>query len=473
MPFEALGEDVLLKLLCFCDVSTALAVSAINKPLRRIALSKQLWLSSVLDTRFREELELPPPSRENLECLSTEELIAVVKNAVVGPGPLCDSKHDESSSVITTSVQIPLDDVGTNRPSGARLLPGARYLLLHTGSPSTTQHTWYLYHVWSTRRVWHRLMQPHTVCEVDLMPGSAIARVFFVQTVDYFNTYTLHVEEVDLITGASHESFNFSLDSTVFGEKPWSIMGDFLLGPVQHSHRLLALINWRAFTFVFLDGYDLEKARLIPGYILSTHHVRFPLPARGSFLAATPLQAFSAHWLPLTDDGAGLVAQLEARSAFTIMIHNLNIATMQERLEYNGQAISSNLMSVAHAALHAGVYDISIYGSQIWEPPPPPRRVTLMERIGNRILSMVGTARRPGAEVRPVLVPAHCEAVLRYKLTPAVSAGGEGGYLRLVSARCVSSRAQAHCPRAIISLSRRNPMTVVYRERKRTGADAA
>ncbi|KAF7353426.1 F-box domain-containing protein [Mycena sanguinolenta] len=393
MPFEALGEDVLLRICCFCDVSTALAVSAINKALRRIALSKQLWLSLVLDTRFREELELPPPSRENLECLSTEELIAVVKNAVTGPGPLCDSAHDDSSSVTTTSIQIPLDDSGTNLPFGARLLPGARYLLLCTGSPSTTQHTWYLYHVWSARRVWHRLMQTHTVCEVDLVPGSGIARVFFVQTVDYFNTCTLHVEEVDLITGASHESFNFSLDSTVFGEKPWSIMGDFLLGPVQHSHRLLALINWRASTFVFLDGYDLDKARLIP----RVHPINAP--------PATPLQAFSAHWLPLTDDSAGLVAQLEARSAFTIMIHNLNIATMQERLEYNGQAISSNLMSVAHDALHAGAYDISIYGSQIWEPPspPPPRRVTLMERIGNRILGMVGTARRPGAEARPVL----------------------------------------------------------------------
>ncbi|KAF7353431.1 hypothetical protein MSAN_01532300 [Mycena sanguinolenta] len=261
MPFEALGEDVLLNIFCFCDISTVLAVSAINKGLRRIALSKQLWLSLVLDPRFRDALDLPPPDREKLECLSTEELIAVVKNAVAGPGSLCDSEHDVSCSATLTSIRIPLNDMEDR--FGTRLLPGARYILLR----SMTQNRLCIYDISNARRVWERLVQARTTCEVDLVPGGAIARVFFVQKVDHPNTYTLHVEEVDLTTGASHEVFDFSLDSIVSGVTPWTIMGDFLLATVLYSRfidAVLVLINWRASTFVSLGRNGLYHATISP-----------------------------------------------------------------------------------------------------------------------------------------------------------------------------------------------------------------
>ncbi|KAF7353404.1 hypothetical protein MSAN_01529400 [Mycena sanguinolenta] len=164
MPFEALGEDVLFRISCFCDVSTPLAVSAINKPLRRIAFSKQLWLSLVLDTSSRDALELPPPNRERLECLSTEELVAVVKNAVTGPGSEWD---DESpASVIKTKFQISFDNM-QDCPE-IRLLPGARYILRH--SRSTTQQRLCIYDVWSARSVWECPVETYTECEVDLVP---------------------------------------------------------------------------------------------------------------------------------------------------------------------------------------------------------------------------------------------------------------------------------------------------------------
>ncbi|KAF7353434.1 F-box domain-containing protein [Mycena sanguinolenta] len=463
MPFVALGEDVLLKTFCFCDISTVLAVSAINKGLRRIALSKQLWLSLVLDPRFRDALDLPPPNGEKLECLSTEELIDVVKNAVTGPCPIGDSEHDESSSVTLTSVQIPLDDVDARDHSEARLLPGARYFLLH--SASTTQQRWCIYDIWNARRVWERLVQGHTMCEVDLMPGSAVARVFFVQTVDHSNTCTLHVEEVDLTTGASHELFNFSFDRNVFEIKPRAIVGDFLLAPVGSSRLLLILINWRARTFVFLQGHYFCYARLIPGYIISMHLVLFPRRDRGYILAVTALEAFSDRWQSLTDDSAGLAAQLKIVFPSAIPIHRLNIAT-QERLEYT--PIFSDLMSVTSDPLCAGAYNISLQGFQF------PKRLSpcamLMERIGNRILSMAGAAR--WAEALHELAHASAQVVLCYQFTPAVSAAGEGCSLRLVSTRRVSDGQQiqqVNCPRASIPLSEGSWIDVVYREGKRTG----
>ncbi|KAF7353538.1 hypothetical protein MSAN_01543600 [Mycena sanguinolenta] len=459
MPFEALGEDVLLKILCSCDIFTVLAVSAINKGLRHIALSKQLWLSLVLDTRFRDALDLPPPDCEKLECLSPEELIAVVKNAVTGPGSLWDSPHDASCSVTMTSFQIPLNEMEDSPDT--RRLPGARYLLLHT--TSATQHTFYLYDVWSARRVWYRLMQGYTVCEVDLAPGGAIARVFLVQKVDHPNTCTLQVEEVDLMTGASHKLFNFSLGSIVFGVAPCAIVGDFLLGTVLQPHRHyndteLLLINWHASTFVSLSRDYLFQAQLIPGYILTTYLETSPRYAH--VLALTALEAFSDRWQPLPDDGAGLAAQLETRLLSTTRINSLNITT-QERLQYSGWPIDSELVSVTPDPLCSGAYNIFVSGYEY----PPPRPTTLMERIRNRISSMVSFPRRGGRR------PMEDHAVWCYQFTP-VSAAGEGCTLRLVSARRVSDWRQAHCPRAIIPLSQGNSINVVYRERKRTSAVA-
>ncbi|KAF7353399.1 hypothetical protein MSAN_01528900 [Mycena sanguinolenta] len=281
MPFEALGEDILLRIFCFCDISTILTVSAINKTLRRIALSKQLWLSLVLDPGFRDALDLPPPDREQLECLSTKDLIAVIKNAVIRPCSIWDFEHDESSMSVLTSVSIPLDEDNRDRLQ-ARLLPGARYILLH--STSTTHRRLCMYDVWSARRIWEHLVQVRTMCVVDLVPGCSIARIFFAKSLDYSNPSSpLHVKEVDLNTGASHELFNFSFHSNVFGVTPRAIVGDFLLGILHSDNPKYVLINWRASIFVSLghaDSYSIPKFRsftvrrhveLIPGHILSTY----------------------------------------------------------------------------------------------------------------------------------------------------------------------------------------------------------
>ncbi|KAF7353395.1 F-box domain-containing protein [Mycena sanguinolenta] len=323
MPFEALGEDVLLRIFCFCDISTVLAVSAINKGLRFIALSKQLWLSLVLDPRFRDALDLPPPNREKLECLSTEELITVVKDAVTGPCSIGDSEHDESS-VILTSVQIPLDDM--EYLPFVRLLPGARYLLLH--SISTTQQRLCIYDFWSARCVWERLEQAHTMCEVDLVPGGAIARVCLVQPGHLPNTQKVHIEELGLTTGASHELFAVSFTGTIKFGTLCAIVGDFLLGTVLHSHshfgeaQLVLLIDWRTSTFVSLGRMaPHNNVQLIPGYILSTYQETSTPPVHN--LVLTALEAFSDRWQPLTANHILLAAQLEAGYApGTIPIKN-------------------------------------------------------------------------------------------------------------------------------------------------------
>ncbi|KAJ6464991.1 hypothetical protein C8R45DRAFT_1174312 [Mycena sanguinolenta] len=281
MPFEALGEDVLLRILSFCDISTVLAVSTINKPLSRIASSKQLWLSLVLDATFRAALDLPPPDREKLECRSTEELIDV------------------------TSFEVTLDDITIviDRPL-PQLLPGARYLLLHT----TTQQRLCIYDVWGSRRLWHRPVQDQ-MWEVDLVPGGA-ARVFLFQSADPPNKSTVQVEEVVLATGASRELFNFGFAGTVFRIMPSAIVGDFLLCTVLHSYShfndpTLVLVNWRAPTFAVVGREGPYVNVSLPAYSYtllsnsspgSTHSRVHPIKVSRKRAAAPP---------PSNRDGGG------------------------------------------------------------------------------------------------------------------------------------------------------------------------
>ncbi|KAJ6578267.1 hypothetical protein B0H19DRAFT_1253525 [Mycena capillaripes] len=83
MPFESLGDDILLHLLSLCDVYTVLSIWAINKSLRSVSLTKQLWLSLMRDLRFRGLLDLP--SAEELENYSTVKLVGIIKRIVFGP----------------------------------------------------------------------------------------------------------------------------------------------------------------------------------------------------------------------------------------------------------------------------------------------------------------------------------------------------------------------------------------------------
>ncbi|KAJ6471027.1 hypothetical protein C8R45DRAFT_1015282, partial [Mycena sanguinolenta] len=199
MPFEALGEDILLSILCFCDVYTILAVSAINKPLRGVTLSKQLWVSIVQDSAFRAALELPPPDREDLENQSAEELIDFVKNAVV-----------------------------------------------------------YIYDVWNARRIWQCRVQVDTICKVDLVPGGAIARVLLVQPMNYPNKNRLHVEEVDLISGISRQVFELGCPQylVISSLAKYDIVGDFFLCSMQDSRvwPKFILINWQTSAFIDLGN---------------------------------------------------------------------------------------------------------------------------------------------------------------------------------------------------------------------------
>ncbi|KAJ6506611.1 hypothetical protein C8R45DRAFT_970114 [Mycena sanguinolenta] len=126
MPFAALGDDILLNILALCDVYTVLAVSAIDTHLRDLTQAKQLWLSLLQESTFRDVLELRPPNSLELQHRSTRELVDLVKRAVIGPPPWWPGGP---SATRTPSYTIAFD-TGLEIIYDYRLLPGARCMVL-------------------------------------------------------------------------------------------------------------------------------------------------------------------------------------------------------------------------------------------------------------------------------------------------------------------------------------------------------
>ncbi|KAJ6505300.1 hypothetical protein C8R45DRAFT_972288 [Mycena sanguinolenta] len=346
MPFETLGEDILLRVLCLCDVYTVLTVSAINKPLRRIALTKQLWLFLVQDDSLRGALELPPPNRKKLKHLSTKQLIEFIKAAVIG-----------NFSSRTTDYRVALGEMQQKYDS--YFFPGARYFLLHC----RLQAGLHIYDVWSGQCVWTRLTppRPHAQYQIDFAPGSPIVRILLVQA-DPANGWTVQVEEVDLTTGIARQIFDLGFFAGGFGSSH-GFAGDVFLWTMsrtRYGDTKILLVNWRASTYVILGwNPSLDRSiKLIPGHIVSTYHDN---ELSGQLvLTVTTLDAFSTHWRPLTNpnfhDELQELSQRSFQSTAGLPI------TLKEILPYGGRSDPPVpvQLSVAPNALCRDAYNICV-----------------------------------------------------------------------------------------------------------------
>ncbi|KAJ6453339.1 hypothetical protein C8R45DRAFT_633709 [Mycena sanguinolenta] len=435
MPFAALGDDILLSILALCDVYRVLTVSAIDKRLRGLTQAKQLWLSLIQDSAFRHVLELRPPDREELERLSTRELVDLVKRAVIGPPqwwPGGPSSSRTSPYTITC-------DTGLDHFWGScLLLHGARYIVL--GSYSTDLC---MFDVWSGRRVWTFAKENnHAYYAIDLVPGGTTARVILAVVADYVESgYHIHVEEIDLTTGGSHEVFR--LDFTTKLHSISAIMGDFFLyspgSPVTPNANVkLVLVNWRASTYVVLNyGKQANSAAiLIPDHIVATHpDARAP---HQQLLTVTSLESFAPYWIPLT--GVTLSNQLIPG---TIPI------TTQAPQEYHGLPLGDSThtyvkLSVTPSAVYEGAYAIVTHTNEFPKPP------TFTAQVGALI-----SGKRLADSRRAVQ--------LTYSLRPP-PASGQACALRLVSAQLATPRVGSGArvpPRALLAQSK-GSFTVSY-----------
>ncbi|KAF7342572.1 hypothetical protein MSAN_02013700 [Mycena sanguinolenta] len=436
MPFADLGDDILLNVLALCDVYRVLTVSAIDKRLRGLTQAKQLWLSLIQDSTFRNILELRPSSREELECLSTRELVDLVKHAVIGP-PQWWPGGPSSSRTPAYTITC---ETGVEHFWGSYvLLPGARYIVF--GSHSTEDLC--MFDIWNGRRVWTFAKENnHTCCAIDLVPGGATARVVVAVAGEYVGRgYYIHVEEIDLTTGASHEVFRLGFATQLHSIS--AIVGDFFLySPVSSitpfSDVKSVLVNWRESTYVVLNyGTPTNSAAiLIPGHIVATHpYTRAPYH---QLLTVTALESFAPYWMPLT--GITLSDQLLPK---TIPI------TARERQEYHGVPLGDSkhthvTLSITPNAVYEGAYTIVTHTGEF------PKPSTITAQVGalftGKRLADSGRAVQLTYSLRPPLAPGQASALRLVSAQLATPGMGSGGRIP---------------PRAVVAQSR-GSFTVSY-----------
>ncbi|KAJ6578306.1 hypothetical protein B0H19DRAFT_1338446 [Mycena capillaripes] len=309
MPFEALGDDILLKVLALCNVYyTALSAS-----------------QGVLDLS---------PARE-LESCSTAALVQYVKRGVVGPA----AWHPGSSSPTTPHRQLTFDGgLGGEDLIDMHLLPGGRYVLLQT-----REHL-HIHETAGGGRIWKYA-------------------VFYAYSSSLWITRAHHisVQELDLVRGQSSEIFSLDLPT---GLERWmsGILGDFFVFALQPSNpvqMIFLLVNWRAEEYVVLNyagrSYSTAQAVLIPGHIVVTY--ADSSEPHQQLLAVTAFNSLETHWKPL--DGINLNNQLYSQN-IPFLAH--------ERLEHVALPLCDTTaylkLSAFPSIVHGAAYKIVLYGCE-------------------------------------------------------------------------------------------------------------
>ncbi|KAJ7806370.1 hypothetical protein B0H13DRAFT_2387112 [Mycena leptocephala] len=418
MPFEALGDDILLQVLSLCDVYTALSVSAINRFLRGVALTKHLWLSLVRDLGFRGVLDLP--TANDLESCSAAELVDLIKRVVVGP----TSWAPMSSARVPPSHRLTVH-TGIENLVDFRLLPGGKHMVLRT------REELFIYEVENSRKIWEH--GGVNTWSVDLLPGGTIARVLLLPK---FYAGVVHaditVHEVDLTGGQSSEALRLRLPTNGGRLARWmpSIVGDWFVCAVGHpsifAQMLVLLVNWRAETYVILDYGECCHSDIIPAQaVLIRNHIVVTYPANAppyqQLLTVTSLEHFGPYWAPL--ESLHLTHQLSGQ-CIPFSAH--------AKLEHENRPICNVTiyvkLCVFPSPLHRDGYKISVYTDDnlLYTPSRPPPSLS----------AQLGRVMRFG-RATPAPADKHRAALLSYTLTPPIFPEKSGQWRLNTAARAV------------------------------------
>ncbi|KAJ7133290.1 hypothetical protein C8R44DRAFT_730468 [Mycena epipterygia] len=94
MIFIDLPEDVVSYFLCLSDISSVISISQTNKYLHHLAFAPALWISLVQDLRNRGFIDRL--STADIRALTTQALVQVVRQLVLGPEAWSPPRPDDS-----------------------------------------------------------------------------------------------------------------------------------------------------------------------------------------------------------------------------------------------------------------------------------------------------------------------------------------------------------------------------------------
>ncbi|KAJ6536448.1 hypothetical protein DFH09DRAFT_1179015 [Mycena vulgaris] len=270
MLLHDLNEDVLVEILSYCDVYTALSTALVNKDLRVIALAKQLWISFLRDLESRGMIDLAPG--EEFEKQTTQDLIDEVKRIVLGPKTW--SPAWSAPPVLKRQSVLPFECESSG--SGIldiRLLPGGRYFAVHQGASlkffdAATGKSALSYTHSDSIHYWSIDMSAGIHTGVLILVGPDIQNVGS-------NTNALDVVEVNLKSGQSDTLTRCPLPTTATYLSP-VVLGDFFAISFELEFQapgLVLVVNWRSDEYVLLncDRPLRTTPVLVPTHLAITH----------------------------------------------------------------------------------------------------------------------------------------------------------------------------------------------------------
>ncbi|KAJ6582212.1 hypothetical protein B0H19DRAFT_1252330 [Mycena capillaripes] len=314
MSLQELGDDVIIKILSLCDVYAVLTMSTVNKSLRRLALTKQLWVYLMHNLVSRGLLDRH--SDAEIDAYSAQDIVDEIKRIVCGPetwapmSPYAPTAHRE----FTFHINVKTDDI-----HDLRLIPGGTHAILLTNEDVR------LYDARTGCCLWTKISRQSSIV-TDMVDGGETVRILLVPSTYSENAYlslTLHcsktrtkdictIQEVNLITGETHEVFNLPMLLNGSSSNLW------WCGDLRENFFILHLYVCSVLCgniFILVDGRNNKqviltysdwssdlKPRLLRDHVLVTYEDRTQAPSCHHVLALTVFSALEAYWHPLNVD---------------------------------------------------------------------------------------------------------------------------------------------------------------------------
>ncbi|KAF7335695.1 hypothetical protein MVEN_02224900 [Mycena venus] len=351
IAFLDLTDDVLIRILGFCDIQSVIYISQVNRYLQTITLVKQLWISLVDDLIQRSLLELPPGFV--ISQHSAAELIDHVKRVTQGA-------RTWRSTPPSTRLVFPVDiKQGYQGDAKVKLVNGGRYFVL---SHRTAIEIW---DVETKRLLWSR-------------PGS-FAHTFSVDPRDPPTTitlamtsadrYTLKIIQIDKRFGEK-KMFNLRLPRFYAHADP-IISGNLLVAHMRMNaiggYETL-VVDWVAERYVLLSGLrgsSVPCVGLISGkYLLVVGDVEYearaandppPPPHFPRHIIVYSTAAFERHWNPLSE----LTSPTQKHTPLAMLVP-LVVETpgFDNNINFRNAA---SVLSVHESPLRPGTFKVRVY----------------------------------------------------------------------------------------------------------------
>ncbi|KAF7365928.1 hypothetical protein MVEN_00468000 [Mycena venus] len=289
MPFHDLDEDVLASILAFCDIYAVVSFSRVNKSFRRLAQSKQLWLSLVLGLSARYFI----PNLDAIRGYHTAQLISEARRLMCGP------QTWSAKSVLPPTISFSKTFPGGSQ---ARIVPGGRYFAI------CRESILQLCDVLTGRCIWSRsLAGTHgTYWEMEMLDDGDSAIFLFLQHSSVLNTQELSIVQVDLTTGHPDELFHFVLDAPKTSYRSPVLVGNLLaVGAypwIMRRQTHILVIDWRrrvCLIFECSTASPRSQVAFVPGNIIFTTGT--VEPPHDQLITVYTLSSIASRWRDLSE----------------------------------------------------------------------------------------------------------------------------------------------------------------------------